>query len=992
MKSGARIRVVCLVAALICLSSASAFAQLTDKEIEALRERAGKEGATFTVGRTSATDRPIEQLCGLVVPEGGIDDTLVAAVPLQSSLPPRFDWRDYAGVTPIRDQDGCGSCWAFATVGPLECNIKIVDGIETDLSEQWLVSCNTDGWGCSGGWWAHDYHLWKTDPCGGFGAVFESDFPYEASDVPCGCPYPCQYTVSSWAYIESYPSPSVSAIKQAIIQYGPVASAVWVGPLFQAYTGGVFNIDESFGVTNHGVVLVGWDDSQGTNGVWILRNSWGTEWGEDGYMKIEYGCSMIGYAATYVVYVGNDADGDGLVACEDNCPDTYNPGQEAYPDGDNHGDACDNCDYVENPDQANNDGDSLGNACDNCIDAPNDDQLDSDEDGIGDACDNCRDDANPDQLNADGDEYGDACDPCTDTDGDGVGDPGFANTDCTIGYDDNCPDAWNPGQEDADGDGFGDACDPDVYCGSDPEEYVCDADELQGWMRSIDCSGVTRLTDVTVLDGGDLVFTGYTDAAGDVPDSLILVRTNPCGQIQWRRTYAESFEPDPPYLLFLRGNSVISAGDGGLVVGGACNLQIEQGIRTMVLLAKFDADGNPVWGRYLNGPGVRNHEICHSVARTADGGYVLAGHATGGYPDSSTVGFLSKTDGSGNLLWSQTYEGDPYDALVLNDAREVLNGHYILTGWEGTDSLSRHYVLIKTEANGEVDWKRSDLSCMSVGYSVDEDFAGNYIVAGYGGCGAYNGDLVEKFDPGGDLQWSWSYYFTNSDANLTFARSVRATPDGGCFVTGYTNSASDGFDIYAARLNSVGDSLWTQLFAEDGDQFAFGMDTTSDSCCVTAGYVPGSHAVIVKTLGTDSDGDGVGDFADNCVYTWNPDQADNDKDGLGNECDNCPDDYNPDQSDLDDDGVGDVCEPDCCLLRGDVDHNRTIDIMDVLYLNNWVWGGPPPPCVQEADVDAEWGVDIMDVIYLSNYVFGIGPPPICCPNQQESELCNLPDE
>ena len=128
--------------------------------------------------------------------------------------------------------------------------------------------------------------------------------PYVAWDAPCNCPYDHHYTINGWAYIgTSYGVPSTSAIKQAILTYGPVSAAVCVTSAFQGYTGGVFNAC-SPGTVNHAVVLVGWDDAQGTQGVWILRNSWGTDWGEDGYMYIEYGCSSIGYSACYVDYGG----------------------------------------------------------------------------------------------------------------------------------------------------------------------------------------------------------------------------------------------------------------------------------------------------------------------------------------------------------------------------------------------------------------------------------------------------------------------------------------------------------------------------------------------------------------------------------------------------------------------------------------------------------------------------------------------------------------
>jgi predicted secreted protein len=220
-----------------------------------------------------------------------------------SSLPAAFDWRDYGGVTSVKSQGSCGSCWAFGTVGPLEANIKIKDGVEKDLSEQYLVSCNEYGWGCSGGWWAHDYH-WQEIPTDepDAGAVYEADFPYVAWDAPCNPPHTHHEKIDSWTFIGSqYGVPSVEAIKQAIYDHGPVSAAVCVNSAFQGYSGDIFTGPECTDV-NHAIVLVGWDDNQGTDGIWILRNSWGPWWGESGYMRIEYETSLVGYSANYVIY------------------------------------------------------------------------------------------------------------------------------------------------------------------------------------------------------------------------------------------------------------------------------------------------------------------------------------------------------------------------------------------------------------------------------------------------------------------------------------------------------------------------------------------------------------------------------------------------------------------------------------------------------------------------------------------------------------------
>lgn len=283
----------------------SVFAQLTDDDIRTLQDRGKAEGWTFTVTKNPATEYSLDQLTGFKVPDNWRELAPFENKAVTQMLPSSFDWRVVAnGMPPIRNQLSCGSCWAFATVGAFECNIKIKDQTVVDLSEQWLVSCNQNGWSCSGGWWCHHYFLNAGDRCGGVGAVLESEFPYQWSNGVCSCPYPHEYFIDGWGYIGGqWNTPSVEQMKQAIMDHGPISVAISANNAFQAYGGGVFN-GCTGGDINHAVVLVGWDDSQGAGGVWIMRNSWGAGWGEGGYMRIPYGCQDVGFNATYIDYRG----------------------------------------------------------------------------------------------------------------------------------------------------------------------------------------------------------------------------------------------------------------------------------------------------------------------------------------------------------------------------------------------------------------------------------------------------------------------------------------------------------------------------------------------------------------------------------------------------------------------------------------------------------------------------------------------------------------
>jgi hypothetical protein len=269
-----------------------------------LIQREGQEkNWTFTVGYTTALDLPMEALAGSRLPANFLEVAQTQnefAEQAQGFLPPekprqtcggKFDWRRLGKVSPVKQQGRCGSCWDFASIGVYESSYAILNNLQVDASEQHILQCSGAGT-CNGGW-PHKAMNWMITN----GVADESVAPYAAQDGACPANLRTPYRSAVWAFVNSQTRlPSIEEIKAAICTHGPVTALVRVTPAFQAYTGGVFN-EKDPGDINHAVILVGWDDRRGA---WLLKNSWGTNWGEQGYMWIAYGSNSIGTAASWV--------------------------------------------------------------------------------------------------------------------------------------------------------------------------------------------------------------------------------------------------------------------------------------------------------------------------------------------------------------------------------------------------------------------------------------------------------------------------------------------------------------------------------------------------------------------------------------------------------------------------------------------------------------------------------------------------------------------
>jgi hypothetical protein len=211
-----------------------------------------------------------------------------------TDLPASFDWRANGGyfVTPVRNQGGCGSCWAFATAAALESYNLIKNntpGNPDDRAEEILLSCAGAG-SCNGG-----YISTASSYIRDTGLPPESYFPYTSSSSDDSCSnalsgWEAETTrIATWEYVTTF-SPSVDLIKNALYAYGPLVTTMDVYNDFYSYSGGVYEYATGSYLGGHAILIVGFTDDASVDGsgYFIVKNSWGTGWGVSGYFNIAY--------------------------------------------------------------------------------------------------------------------------------------------------------------------------------------------------------------------------------------------------------------------------------------------------------------------------------------------------------------------------------------------------------------------------------------------------------------------------------------------------------------------------------------------------------------------------------------------------------------------------------------------------------------------------------------------------------------------------------
>lgn len=260
------------------------------RHTEKIQQHNQKTSSSYKLSHNQYSYIPNEEFRKIFTPRRFKIKSSTGPVTHQStSVPESVDWRDRGAVTPVKNQQQCGSCWAFSTTGAVEGAYYLKNGNLTSFSEQELVSCDKVDQGCNGGE-MDDAFQWIQKQGG---LCSESDYPYHSGTGNSGsCAKKCQPVKGS--QVKSYVDVNAteSELKAAVAKQ-PVAIAIEAdGFGFQLYHSGVYtgkcgtNLD-------HGVLLVGYGTDNGQD-YWLVKNSWGDSWGDSGYIKIERGKSQEG--------------------------------------------------------------------------------------------------------------------------------------------------------------------------------------------------------------------------------------------------------------------------------------------------------------------------------------------------------------------------------------------------------------------------------------------------------------------------------------------------------------------------------------------------------------------------------------------------------------------------------------------------------------------------------------------------------------------------
>lgn len=263
--------------------------QVFSENYEKILEHNDKTGKTFTMGMNYFTDLTHQEFNDMYigrekVPRDSITSVCKTFVPnVTYFIPDVVDWRNQGAVTSVKNQGQCGSCWAFSSTGTVEGLFAISSGVLVDLSEQELVDCATGFMehGCNGGDMDFAFRYVKD-----YGQCSLETYPYYSGTTQQSGT--CQKNCSKITTVDGcydVESGNQKDLMYAVAQQ-PVAVAIEADTqYFQSYSSGILTSTDCGTKLDHGVLIVGYGTEMGID-YWLVKNSWGADWGENGYVKI----------------------------------------------------------------------------------------------------------------------------------------------------------------------------------------------------------------------------------------------------------------------------------------------------------------------------------------------------------------------------------------------------------------------------------------------------------------------------------------------------------------------------------------------------------------------------------------------------------------------------------------------------------------------------------------------------------------------------------
>ncbi|CAK6949332.1 cathepsin S-like [Scomber scombrus] len=226
------------------------------------------------------TEEVTGTLTGTIVPSDL--ERVTNFVNVGKALPESLDWRDKGLVTEVKSQGDCGSCWAFSAVGALEGQLKKTTGVLMSLSSQNLVDCSIKygNNGCGGGFMSNGFkYVMKNQG-------IDSDAAYPYIGKRGQCKYNALYRAANCSGYAFIPEGDESVLKAALVEVGPISVAIDASrPKFVFYRHGVYRDHRCSHNVNHGVLAVGYGTERGHD-YWLVKNSWGVRYGDEGYIKM----------------------------------------------------------------------------------------------------------------------------------------------------------------------------------------------------------------------------------------------------------------------------------------------------------------------------------------------------------------------------------------------------------------------------------------------------------------------------------------------------------------------------------------------------------------------------------------------------------------------------------------------------------------------------------------------------------------------------------